>query len=927
MRCPKHIGKWLLIACILLGFWGSLIGQNQEWEKINHALENADISDAVRRLERLADKGSNPARERLGEINWKIKQYETAAYWYAKAVNHEPVQHITYFQYALVLQTLGKFESAYPWFKKYHQVAPQDPKGKGFLDICLQQIENPPDSGNYQIELLPLNSAYPDFSFYPFEQGFLFSSERENSIAGYQHYSSTSQTPLSEIYYVEEVDSGKWNRPISFSWPGRARFQKGAIAIAPDSATLFFTRSFRKGRKEPPVMEILRTTLEGGKWREPEKVLSEWDGANVGYPAISPDGKTLYFASDRKGGAGGWDLYQYNLASGEAGPAENLGTNINTSGDELFPFVDGNGTLHFSSNGHPGYGGLDLFYSVQANGGWRMPVHAEIPLNSSGDDFSIYLDVENNQGFLASNRDTRSRNTDIYRFISGEEVLDCPVQKELVLCYRIKEENYQEELPYQLIYEWDLGDRTRERALSLRHCYESPGIYEINLSVIDSLTGKTMFVASEYVLEVKSEEQPYIHCPDTVKLFEKVTFDARKSNLPEFSIQAYQWDFGDGSKAENIETIHTYYEAGTYPVKLIVSGYDASTGLLSKVCVSKEVMVVPRATATRVAPGLATRLPNLDTSYHVSAIPSPDYRIQLGTSLAPIPTDPGFFKGLEKVSSYWDSKVFRYLYGKYTQRDSAFKMYRNVQEMGFPDASVLTFSEDTLLDKESFQESWLPGTDLPFAYVRGKVITASSGPLPEGTKLVWKNLTTGEIFKESLIASENGEYRAELPLGSVYEYQVEAEGYFPSVYTLNLDQYSGHSVIYDTLKLHTLPELLEIGKPITLKNVFFVTGKHELKPESRPELLWILKILNENPLLNVEITGHTDNVGKAADNLILSRKRAAAVAQFLTLKGVPVEKISHRGFGEEKPTASNETPAGRKQNRRVELIFLIGSQP
>ena len=136
----------------------------------------------------------------------------------------------------------------------------------------------------------------------------------------------------------------------------------------------------------------------------------------VGHPALSPDGKRLYFSSDKPGGQGGADIYYVEIQGESFGAVRNLGPAVNTPEDEVFPFVDSEGSLYFASSGHLGFGGLDIFRSQAQNGCWTKPENLGLPVNSPQDDFAYVLDSSRSKGFFSSNRGNDPDNDDLYAF-------------------------------------------------------------------------------------------------------------------------------------------------------------------------------------------------------------------------------------------------------------------------------------------------------------------------------------------------------------------------------------------------------------------------------------------------------------------------------------------------------------------------------
>jgi peptidoglycan-associated lipoprotein len=209
---------------------------------------------------------------------------------------------------------------------------------------------------------------------------------------------------------------GTWSEPVPLGENINTEFEEGTPALSKDFSTLYFTRCM-KGKNQSFGCQIHYVERDGENWGKDKVIDIAGDSVIVAHPAISPDDLTLYFVSDMKGGFGGKDLWKVTRANkgDEWGTPENLGADINTANDEVFPFVHSDGTLYFSSNGHIGLGGLDIFKSRQnPNGSWKVE-NMEVPINSNADDFGIVFQSDVERGYFSSSRSPKG-DDDIYTF-------------------------------------------------------------------------------------------------------------------------------------------------------------------------------------------------------------------------------------------------------------------------------------------------------------------------------------------------------------------------------------------------------------------------------------------------------------------------------------------------------------------------------
>jgi hypothetical protein len=413
--------------------------------------------------------------------------------------------------------------------------------------------------GIITLQYMPFNSASSDFGAVFWNNGIVFTSDRINSLV---RYSSEDNKPFTDIFFVEQKVKGKWKPPVSFSSEINSRCNEGPLSYSGSGDTIFFSRNVEHGK-----LGIFRSILNNnGKWIDAGEMPFNSEEYSVAHPCISFDGQELYFCSDMSGGFGGKDIYVSRIKNGTWSTPENLGNTINTSDDEMFPFISREGTLYFASDGHPGMGGLDIFSSEMKNGKWNPISNLQI-FNSVKDDFSFLLDTNSRRGLFTSNR--VKEDDDIYYFEIIEPLFSAPdTLKENIFCLTIFEETtaMADTLPY--VYEWNLGEGLMVKAKEVHHCFPGPGTYPVYLNILDTLTGLAHESEAEYLIEIKVHEHLYITCSDTFIADKAISFDASSSNLPGYTIKNYFWDFGDGLKGTGINPVHTYREGGAYYVRL-----------------------------------------------------------------------------------------------------------------------------------------------------------------------------------------------------------------------------------------------------------------------------------------------------------------------------------------------------------------------
>ena len=234
--------------------------------------------------------------------------------------------------------------------------------------------------------------------------------------------SGITGTKPADIFFSQKDDKGKWGKPLTIDSELNSAFDEGVCSFSPDNRTMYLTQC-KTDPSYPRFATICTSQRSDASWgKATELTISRDTLSTFAHPAVSPDGRWLYFVSDMPGGQGGYDIWRAELLQNGVGVIENVGTPVNTPGDEMFPTFRPNGDLYFSSNGHPGFGGLDIFIAKPQANGWQLE-HPGYPLNSQGDDFGMTFEGLHNRGFFSSNRGDARGWDHIYSFEKSEVLL------------------------------------------------------------------------------------------------------------------------------------------------------------------------------------------------------------------------------------------------------------------------------------------------------------------------------------------------------------------------------------------------------------------------------------------------------------------------------------------------------------------------
>jgi peptidoglycan-associated lipoprotein len=316
------------------------------------------------------------------------------------------------------LLKVGKPDEARQYFEAYGEKSPTDPLMHSGLRSCDMQL-NPPKAARVEIEKSKeINSKYSDYGavFSPgdIEQIYFSSMRFAGKRKGINRI--TGQGP-SKLFLIQKDSKGKWSKPQVIEEFAQNSFDDGALCLADDGKMLYFTRC-RFDNTKVLGAEVFVSKRTAGTWGDPESLPLTGDSLVNAHPAVSPDNLTLYFVSDKPGGMGGKDIWKAtrDTPDGQWGEPLNMGYPVNTRGDELFPTVAPDGELYFSSNGHPGIGGLDIYRLGKDAKDSLAAINVGAPINSLADDFAMNFHPKEKRGMFSSSRDNNNGIDNVFNF-------------------------------------------------------------------------------------------------------------------------------------------------------------------------------------------------------------------------------------------------------------------------------------------------------------------------------------------------------------------------------------------------------------------------------------------------------------------------------------------------------------------------------
>lgn len=414
-----------LMACVLV------TAQDKKTKKAKESFESYSYITAIESYEDLVNQGYSEEDifKNLGDANYQNANYNEAANWYSKlfTIEDTTIEADYMYRYAQSLKSSKEYEASNIWMQKYQAAKQADVRAKKIADSpdFMKKIEK--NSGRYSIKNLALNSTASDFAPSFRGEQLVFSTARDSGTVS-RNIHTWNNKPFSNLYAATTSEDGDFGPATKLSSLNKKTHETSAV-FTKDGTTVYFTRNnsengnFARGADGVSRLKIYRANLTNGDWTNITELSFNGDSYSSAHPALSPDERKLYFASDMEGTIGASDIFVVDLnEDGTTGTPKNLGSSINTEARETFPFVTASNALYFASDGHPGLGGLDVFATNIDDLDYLYIVNVGKSVNSEQDDFSFIINEDTGKGFFASNRDGGVGGDDIYGFIENEKI-------------------------------------------------------------------------------------------------------------------------------------------------------------------------------------------------------------------------------------------------------------------------------------------------------------------------------------------------------------------------------------------------------------------------------------------------------------------------------------------------------------------------
>ena len=404
---------------------------NAQMDKADKLFADYKYAQAIEIYKPIADKGNIRAVRKIAECYRKLNDYANAEKYFAIVVADKNVVPKAYLYYGQVLMTNEKYDDAKLWLNKFLSVKSDADStlARTLLISCDKAKANLAPERTFLVRnFKEINSVTSDFCAVPYENGILFTSARQGKL------NATSGSAYQEVYFAKSNADSSYTIESIKGVVNNKNYNSGPASVDTAHDIIYFTKNnFQYGdaitnKKGDVTLKIFSAKKNKESWKDIKELELNDKEYSCAFPSINKEGNILYFTSDRAGGLGGKDIYYSLLQNGVWSKPKNAGKNVNTAGDERYPFIHADGTLYFSSTGWQGLGGMDIFKCVPNKlGELGKAENLGKPFNSATDDFGFFLDGNYEKGFFSSNRAGGVGSDDIYSF----EYIDIPLELNL----------------------------------------------------------------------------------------------------------------------------------------------------------------------------------------------------------------------------------------------------------------------------------------------------------------------------------------------------------------------------------------------------------------------------------------------------------------------------------------------------------------
>jgi outer membrane protein OmpA-like peptidoglycan-associated protein/tetratricopeptide (TPR) repeat protein len=878
------------ISIVLLTVSLGLFAQKKKADKL---YEKAQYVKAISYYEKAAKTSNSVQKQesliKLADCYRILNEYKKSEDCYRQALALGKVSPDVNYNYGNVLKNNNNYSEALNNYFVYLEAQPTDKKAEYAIKSCkeIKYWQSKPQE--YQVkDVEAINTRRSEFSPVVLNNKLVFIAEKQNDFIEYTTSDLNGQ-PYLNVFYAD-LKGNEIGKAKQLSGKINSNYHDGPVAFTEDGKTMFLTRvNYIVNKRNKDFVNRAKLYISTGhdkSWGKPAPFQYNSDDYSCAHASLSADGNTLYFTSDMPGGFGGKDIWMCKKNGAGWDKPVNLGVDVNTSGDEMFPYIRKDGMLFFSSNGLPGFGGLDILSAKQKDGRWLLNRNEGLLLNSSADDFGIVF-VNDSIGYFSSNRDGGKGKDDVYSFIYTSKYITVDGT---VLLTENNNDPAKDVKVYLLDDKGKVLDstKTNEKGYFAFKNLEADRSYMAEIENDDNAFKNK----SRYFLADKNNKISRItHSQGPGQKFVFKNLPVDPNGLPDL------YNDDDLSLAGNL-----LY--GENPSKPLAN---------KKVVIRNESGDVMETTTTNEFGAFAFRNLPLDQNYSLSVedddLP-PDMKITLtnksGKEVKFAKSDAkGKFKfsilSVDKSAiddlSVDDKELIMALNGYLYDQD----------KKSIPNAKVILFNKNEVIenivtdDKGKFSFKNL-GAEKNYLFS-----IDDSDPRFAGVTKIFIADSKGRIYRE-LKRNKNGKFQfdlIELDRTAMGDYSVDD----PWLQVLEMKNKQRQEAI------------------TIIESLYYAYGDYKIDAAGYNILDKVITVLNSNPNLNIELSSHTDSRSSDSFNMALSQKRAKAAVDYIISKGISKSRLKAIGYGETHllNNCKNDMPCSEEEhakNRRTEFKIV-----
>ena len=871
---------------------------------INITLSNAQISKADKYYAKLEYAQAIPIYEKalkktvdnkqdallkLADCYRILNEYQKAEICYKQAIDMGTAPADAIYNYGNVLKSNNKYNEALDQFYYYLNAKPNDARAKNAYKFCLEIKYWQSKPKEYEIKNIEaINTMRSEFCPTVFNNELIYVGEKVTEIVDFEH-STTNNQPFLNVY-SSTIKGTTYSKSTSFSKKLNTNFHDGPISFSSDGKTCYITRvNYVVNKRNNDFInraKIYTSTSDGKKWTKATPFQFNNDNYSCAHPSISNDGTVLYFSSDMPGGLGGHDIWMCKRNGENWDNPVNLGPDINTSGDELFPFIRKDNILYFSSNGLPGFGDLDIYSGKMLGNKWLLNKNEGLFLNSNADDFGIVF-TSDTTGYFSSNKEGGKGGDDVYAFIY--RVKSVIVDGTILLT-----ENSTDRAKNVKVFLLDAvgkkldSTRTDDKGY---FAFKNLEVDKVYMAEIDENDSQLKLKSRFYLADKNGNISRITHEQGDNQKFVFRNLPITATTLPDL------YDDDDLTLAGNLLF-------GENPSKPVAN---------KKITIKNEYGDVVEETTTNEFGAFAFRNLPVDQNYSIYI---DDSDIPFNSKI--ILTNK---KGKEL-------KVTR------SGRGGDFKF--NLLSVDKTTLNDLAVADDDLIMNIKgyiYDQDKKPITNAKVALIKNN-ITTDNIQTDEKGRFNFKNLETDKSYifdiddndprfamvTKILIADSRGRIYKEVTRNKNGKFVFQL---------LEIDKTAFGDFTVDDPWLKVL-EMKNKQKQEALtitENLYYAYSDFKIDAGGVNVLDKVISILNNNKNLTIELSSHTDSRSSDQYNLALSVKRAKAAVDYIISKGIDKSRLKAIGYGESKllNKCANDVPCSEEehaQNRRTEFKII-----